>query len=381
MKNILKKSLIIFIVFLLGFSFNLISNAESENNVNYDDQIALLDNASSEQIEENSVQKNYFYAGSDDVNLSNPVDGDVFICTSGTVNISSTVNGNVFALASSVNVLNSANIQGSLFNTSYSLSIDGSIGSNVYNVSKELNFTGTIDLDLFSASNKSTLSGNIYRNANISSDDLKFTDSASINGDLNYSSKEQVSISDNMVKGKTSYTIVSTDDEETSFKAKDFVMSLISFIVLALVVFAILKWLKIKFMDSDLEFFKILPKYLLYGLIGLIVTPILATLLLMSEVTLSLTVILIALYILALIVASSIVVVILAKLLAKKITQKYTNSNITLMTVLSILVICLAYKLLQLIPVFGTILTFAFALVGLGILLKNICPTKTKEEK
>jgi hypothetical protein len=234
MKNILKKSLIIFIVFLLGFSFNLISNAESENNVNYDDQIALLDNASSDQIEENSVQKNYFYAGSDDVNLSNPVDGDVFICTSGTVNISSTVNGNVFVLASSVNVLNSANIQGSLFNTSYSLSIDGSIGSNVYNVSKELNFTGTIDLDLFSASNKSTLSGNIYRNANISSDDLKFTDSASINGDLNYSSKEQVSISDNMVKGKTSYTIVSTDDEETSFKAKDFVMSLISFIVLIL---------------------------------------------------------------------------------------------------------------------------------------------------
>lgn len=381
MKNILKKSLIIFIVFLLGFSFNLISNAESENNVNYDDQIALLDNASSEHIEENSVQKNYFYAGSDDVNLSNPVDGDVFICTSGTVNISSTVNGNVFVLASSVNVLNSANIQGSLFNTSYSLSIDGSIGSNVYNVSKELNFTGTIDLDLFSASNKSTLSGNIYRNANISSDDLKFTDSASINGDLNYSSKEQVSISDNMVKGKTSYTIVSTDDEETSFKAKDFVMSLISFIVLALVVFAISKWLKIKFMDSDLEFFKIFPKYLLYGLIGLIVTPILATLLLMSEVTLSLTVLLIALYISALMVASSIVVVILAKLLAKKITQKYTNSNITLMTVLSILVICLAYKLLQLIPVFGTILTFAFALVGLGILLKNICPTKTKEEK
>ena len=127
-------------------------------------------------------------------------------------------------------------------------------------------------------------------------------------------------------------------------------------------------------MDSDLEFFKILPKYLLYGLIGLIVTPILATLLLMSEVTLSLTVLLIALYISALIVASSIVVIILAKLLAKKITQKYTNSNITLMTVLSILVICLAYKLLQLIPVFGTILTFAFALVGLGILLKNISP-------
>ena len=381
MKNILKKSLIIFIVFLLGFSFNLISNAESENNVNYDDQIALLDNASSEQIEENSVQKNYFYAGSDDVNLSNPVDGDVFICTSGTVNISSTVNGNVFVLASSVNVLNSANIQGSLFNTSYSLSIDGSIGSNVYNVSKELNFTGTIDLDLFSASNKSTLSGNIYRNANISSDDLKFTDSASINGDLNYSSKEQVSISDNMVKGKTSYTIVSTDDEETSFKAKDFVMSLISFIVLALVVFAISKWLKLKFIDSDLEFFKVLPKYLLYGLIGLIVTPILAVLLLMFEVTLSLTVILIALYISALIVASSIVVVIFAKLLAEKITQKYTNSNVTLMTVLSILVICLAYKLLQLIPVFGTILTFAFALVGLGILLKNICPTKTKDEK
>lgn len=381
MKNILKKSLIIFIVFLLGFSFNLISNAESENNVNYDDQIALLDNASSGQIEENSVQKNYFYAGSDDVNLSNPVEGDAFICTSGTVNISSTINGNVFVLASSVNVLNSANIQGSLFNTSYSLSIDGSIGSNVYNFSKALNFTGTIDLDLFSASNKSTLSGNIYRNANISSDDLEFTDSASINGDLNYSSKEQVSFSDNMVKGKTSYTIVSTDDEETSFKAKDFVMSLISFIVLALVIFAISKWLKLKFMDSDLEFFKTLPKYLLYGLIGLIVTPILAVLLLMFEVTLSLTVILIALYISALIVASSIVVVILAKLLAGKIAQKYTNSNVTLMTVLSILVICLAYKLLQLIPVFGTILTFAFALVGLGILLKNICPTKTKEEK
>ena len=259
MKNISKKILIIFMVFLLILSTNFISHAANdeaenvdENLVNYDNDIALLDDDSSNEEEdivnededesdaslyedetntedEQSYDKNYFYAGSEDLSIDKPVYGDAFIFTSGAVNINTTIVGNVFVCASTVTVNETGDIQASLFNASNSLTINGSVGLNVYNCSNKLDVSGLIVSDLFSVSREANISGEIYGNSNITSQNISISDTASIEGDLNYVSNNQITVPENVVGGKTNYSATNNENDD-AFDVKDFIVSIISFI-------------------------------------------------------------------------------------------------------------------------------------------------------
>ena len=408
MKNISKKILIIFMVFLLILSTNFISHAANdeaenvdENLVNYDNDIALLDDDSSNEEEdivnenedesdaspyedetntedEQSYDKNYFYAGSEDLSIDKPVYGDAFIFTSGAVNINTTIVGNVFVCASTVTVNETGDIQASLFNASNSLTINGSVGLNVYNCSNKLDVSGLIVSDLFSVSREANISGEIYGNSNITSQNISISDTASIEGDLNYVSNNQITVPENVVGGKTNYSATNNENDD-AFDVKDFIVSIISFIILVLVIFVISKWFNCKFTNDYLDFTKNLPKTLLYGFLGLILTPILCAILLICGVTMNLAFILMAIYFVFMLIASSIVVIILSKLAVEKLQPKFEKMNNTLLTVLSIAILSIIYKIFQLIPVLGTLITFVFVVIGIGILIKSIIPTKQQK--
>lgn len=408
MKNISKKILIIFMVFLLILSTNFISHAANdeaenvdENLVNYDNDIALLDDDSSNEEEdivnededesdaslyedetntedEQSYDKNYFYAGSEDLSIDKPVYGDAFIFTSGAVNINTTIVGNVFVCASTVTVNETGDIQASLFNASNSLTINGSVGLNVYNCSNKLDVSGLIVSDLFSVSREANISGEIYGNSNITSQNISISDTASIEGDLNYVSNNQITVPENVVGGKTNYSATNNENDD-AFDVKDFIVSIISFIILVLVIFVISKWFNCKFTNDYLDFTKNLPKTLLYGFLGLILTPILCVILLICGVTMNLAFILMAIYFVLMLIASSIVVIVLSKLAVEKLQPKFEKMNNTLLTVLSIAILSIIYKIFQLIPVLGTLITFVFVVIGIGILIKSIIPTKQQK--
>lgn len=382
MKNILKRFSFIFILLLISITSISFAENETTDTINYDNEVVPISTEGGQPVntdstQENTItyQKNYFYAGTDDVNLNNPILGDVFIFTAGNVNINTAISGNAFICAPSVNILENASIQASLFTTADSLNIIGNIGTNVYDASNEFSLKGTIENDLFLASSETTINGYIHGNANISSGNIIISDNAYIENNLNYSSNKEINIPDNVVHGKISYSLNNTK-EDTSFDLNDFVSSLISFIILAIVIFVIGKWLKCKFVNNSPDFVKKLPKSLLYGLLGLIVTPIVCILLLIFGVTINLAFILMAIYFILLFIASSIVIIVLSKLISDKLHSKYEKANNTLLSILSIAILSLVYKLLQLIPTFGTIVTFAFVMVGMGILIKNIIPIK-----
>ena len=86
--------------------------------------------------------------------------------------------------------------------------------------------------------------------------------------------------------------------------------------------------------------------------------------------------ILMAIYFVLLLIASSVFIITLSKLLAEKLHEKFDNSSNILLTILSIAVLSIVYKILQLIPVLGVLVTFLFVIIGIGILIKNIIPTK-----
>ena len=194
---------------------------------------------------------------------------------------------------------------------------------------------------------------------------------------MNYSSKKQVAIPENTVKGKVNFSSINTDTEvSTITKMNDFLTSVLSLAVLAIVLFVIGKWLNCKFISTYPDLVKNLPKSLLYGFLTLIVIPIASLILLICGVTINLAFILTALYLVLLLVASSIVIVILSKLVAEKLNVKFEKANNTLLTILSIIVLSIVYKLIQLIPVLGSITIFAFLIIGIGILINNIIPNK-----
>lgn len=397
MKNILRKILIIFILLVSSIATLSLADNEVDLETNFDDEVVpitlddsdrpVVDSFVDEQDDGDadidsedqvSTSKNYFYAGTDDVEITSPVEGDVFVATSGNVTIDTAISGNAFIFASSMSITENGSIRASLFNASNSLNVAGSVGLNIYNVSRDLTLTGTIGADLFSVSSQSDLNKFIiYGNANISSENITISDESSIEGDLNYSSKEQVTIPENTVKGSTNFASINGDTEvSTLTKINAFLTSVLSLAVLAILLFVIGKWLNCKFISTYPDFVKNLPKSLLYGFLALIVIPIVSLILLICGVTINLAFILTALYLVLLLVASSIVIVILSKLVAEKLNVKFEKANNTLLTILSIIVLSIVYKLIQLIPVLGSITIFAFLIIGIGILINNIIPNK-----
>lgn len=396
MKNILRKILIIFILLVSSISVLSLADNEVDNSesVNYNDEVIPISDdaddtsnvdASEDTTEEDetdyntqdSTSKNYFYAGTEDVKITTPVEGDVFVVTSGNVTIDTDISGNAFICANTVTIGEYSLIEASLFNASNSLILSGDVGINVYNISRNFTLSGNVDSDVFSSSAQSNLDGCISGNANISSENITISDELSIEGDLNYSSKKQVAIPENTVEGKVNFSSINTDTKvNTITKMNDFLTSVLSLAVLAIVLFVIGKWLNCKFINTYPDFVKNLPKSLLYGFLALIVIPIASLILLICGVTINLAFILTALYLVLLLVASSIVIVILSKLVAEKLNVKFEKANNTLLTILSIIVLSIVYKLIQLIPVLGSITIFAFLIIGIGILINNIIPNK-----
>ena len=400
MKNILRKILIIFILLISSISVLSLADNEVDNSesVNYNDEImpisddandasnvdASEDTTEVDETEDeydyqtkDSTSKNYFYAGTEDVNITTPVEGDVFVVTSGNVTIDTDISGNAFICANTVTIGEYSLIEASLFNASNSLILSGDVGINVYNISRNFTLSGNVDCDVFSSSAKSNLDGCISGNVNISSENITISDESSIEGDLNYSSKKQVDIPENTVEGKVNFSSINTDTEvSTITKISDFLTSVLSLAVLAIVLFVIGKWLNCKFINTYPDFVKNLPKSLLYGFLALIIIPIASLILLICGVTINLAFILTALYLVLLLIASSVVIIVLSKLVAEKLNVKFEKANNTLLTILSIIVLSIIYKLIQLIPVLGSITIFAFLIIGIGILINNIIPNK-----
>ena len=89
----------------------------------------------------------------------------------------------------------------------------------------------------------------------------------------------------------------------------EWLYSAISYVILAIVLFIIFKFINSKLINEYTEFTHNLAKYFLYGLLGLIVTPFVCFVLLMLNVTINLAFILFAIYLGFMFVASCITII------------------------------------------------------------------------
>lgn len=393
MKSTLKKLLaLIIVLFILITNFNCISMAENETiessitNSDVPQDIAITSENSESNIEaeaSNTQNKNVFLLSQEDITLDYDVIGDVFICSSKTVHISSTIYGNVFIVANEIDIEPNAFIQCSLFTTSSILNVKGNIYSTIYSVCQtfSLEENSSLNSDLYLTCQSANINGYIFRDAYISAETLNISDSTIIGRDLKYSANEEQNISSNIVKGNISYSPIVTNNKEEniSLKITEFVYGAISYIIFVLVIFAIYKFLCPKFaQNSSKNLTSRLGKTIGLGALGVFIIPIICFILLMLDVTLRVSLILLGIYVILLAIGSGLFMNTLSNLITEKIF-KGDKINNTLKGIISLIVIAIIYRLLKLIPVVGALITFIAVLIGIGIFITGILPSKNKD--
>lgn len=401
--NKIKKSIILLLIFTLIVGISNISRAENvlnstapsvsnpaeepEDNINDSLEDILskhgIPNEVNQIIEEASNNDgNYFHASKDSFTLNSDIDGDAFILCGGKLTIDSYITGSAFICANEVEITNNAEISSSLFCVSKDITIYGGINLNAYCASGSFSLKedSHIFKNLYLSAETISLDGLIERNAFISGDNIEIQPNCSIQGNLDYSAPNEIEIRESAVKGNVRFSsnAVQVTKRTVTDKISDVLKSIISYMVFAVIIFLILNGIKSKIIDTS-SFKANIGKYVLFGLLVLFVLPILNLIILFIPVLTRLAFVVLGLYILLLMLASVITVITLSKLCSDKFKDSI-KTNDTSRTIIFITLFSIAYKLLKLIPIAGFLLTLVVVVLGIGITIKNLLPSKETDE-
>lgn len=318
------------------------------------------------------------YRSGDDIQISEAVNGNVFVAAKKAVTITGQIAGDLFVIADIVNI-DGAQIYGNVFVLANTVTLNGLI-YDLYGVcdTLEVQFNGTTYRDLRAICDKATLNGVVGGNVNISAaKSLELQDDCVIYQNLNYSTKNQLDINKDLVQGEINYTQL----DDTSNNIMSYVMSFALVLVFTLVVWLVVTFLAPKFTEKFTKAGKNRPvASLLFGLLTLIVVPIVSLLLMITIIGAPVGLILFALY--ALVISISIPMAsislahILSNVLADKVKFLTKAKNI-----LSVIIVTFVLWLITLIPYVGGVVTLLAVIYGLGMFTLSILNKIEKKAK
>lgn len=390
LKSKLKVSLILLTILLLVLMpFSLADDENQVEPISSQDQSTPVQTAQPDQedsnsntnatsTDENSFKKSDVYLAGDNITVDYIIDGNAFIIAD-TVTISSQIGGDAFICAKTINITEQGYIFSNLFAVSESLNIDGVV-YDVYSCANTVTVSGYIYRDLKATCDTLNIFGTIGRNAFASTSNINFMKTngseqsqvlaqGNVSGDLNYSSKSEISIPENVVAGNVNFSAATSSSKGDILK---YVISLLTFLVLVSIVWLLLSWLAPKFLTNAETLLTKKPLPVLgFGALTLILLPILAIILLLLKLASSAGLLLIVFYILLICLSTSIFLITVSNIICKKfnITKK----------ALSFVVILVTSAILwgaSFIPYIGILLKLVCMLFGLGILVKAILPSK-----
>lgn len=369
-----------------------------------------------------NIKSNVTYSDTEKDDIGNPAISIDKACTiSGNVFVSANklviepgckIYGDLYVCAKEVELSQAAIIYGNVFIASNKLTVNSEIGGSLYATARsfDMQYFGFISRDLHLSAETATLNGYIYRNSfieakNITTNDkfinekdFNVTDAnnltfsgevkgnakinaknitlknksnnkdltCKINGNLSYSSKQEIQISEGIVS-KDAVTYSKYVPAESSLSSIwDFILDLITTLVCIFVIYFIISKFAPNYLStiSNISGMSLL-KYLGIGFGLLILIPIIAILLFLSNVGSILGIILLFIYILLIIIAKPIFVISIATLAKEKLSIKMN-------TYLYILVITILLSLIALIPYVGFIVSLLISFTGFGIIIKNL---------
>lgn len=386
------KTITLVLVMILSLTMPLVSFAENETAENSNNDVMLInetentsENLTEVPIEENSTttsedtfKKSDVYLAGDDITIDYIVDGNLFVVAN-SVTINSQIGGDAFICANSITVGEQAYIFSNLFACSNNITVNGVV-YDLYSVSETLTIDGYIYRDIRVGSNTINIFGTVGRNAFIACDNINFLKNENQNtedettlssqgliaGNLNYLSKEELSIPEGVVTGNVNF------EQQVSSETNDmqeYILSLGSFVATVVVIGLLCLWLAPKFLNNTSSFLttkKILPA-IGFGFLTPVVVVILSILLLILGLTSTIGLLSLAMLVVLMVISTSIFVIAANNVICSKLKIQKTVA-IFGMLILSAIVLWLV----RLIPYAGSIVGFLTSVIGLGIIVSNL---------
>ena len=384
-----KKFAIVPIVVLLLLSLLLpVVNADNETNTNQDVNAISTDSNNTQNTvtppqdtdannananPENQMKKGDVYIVQNDVTIDYIVDGNVFIFGNN-VTINSQIGGDVFVYAKNLTIGEQAYIFSNLFVSANNINIKG-IVYDLYSISNTVTIDGYVYRDIRTKTSTLNINGVIGRNAYVEAQKINFavtnqndpnastvTQAGSIDGDLNYSSSQEISIPEKSVSGNVHFEQINKSANKT---ISTYLISLGSLLVIVLVIWGLSLLLTPKFLKATNNLIaskKILP-VIGYGILTPIVITILAILLLFINITASISLLLLTVLVLLFALSTSITIISINNLICKKlkISKNIGILGILILTTIVLWAICL-------IPIVGKILSILAIIIGMGLI-------------
>lgn len=220
---------------------------------------------------QNDIVSDDLYLINNTVTINQLVDGNVYICAK-TATISGQINGNLFVVAENIN-LDGAYVANSIFICSSNTSFNGAC-NDLYFAGASLNvsYDSYIARDSRIACDKLSFQGLNYRNMYLDANTIDFGPedaTAEIQGNLNYSSPNELSLPEGLISGEVTYHPTEINEDTSSVNISSIISNIISALVFSLVVYFAFRFFTPKFTENISSFSKV-SKFFTSGLVRII---------------------------------------------------------------------------------------------------------------
>ena len=337
---------------------------------------------------------NFYSDAKDNVEFNENVEGDSALAGN-IVDVIGNIDGIGFIAGNTVNIDgsleygfaagNEVNITGHIAKSLYlagntiNFADNSSVGRDIKIVGQKINLAGKLERHVDVIGTKITMKSGttVYGDVNLDANNIVVEDNVTIHGTLSYNENANATISDNTMI--TDIEKLATVEESNGIDANAVLSSIVNLVIVFLVISILLP----QTIEKTSNLYK-KPSFGLYvrnigaGILILICIPLIAMLLLLSNIGIALGLILAALYVIALYLAYIYSGFLVGEILLIKVLKLKVNKYLS--GIIGIIIL----KLLTLIPILGTIIGFLAITLGLTtlwLLMKQDKESKEKEEK
>ncbi|MCX9013061.1 MAG: hypothetical protein OIN66_18325 [Candidatus Methanoperedens sp.] len=321
------------------------------------------------------INDDLYFAGSS-ITVDGIINGDLIVA-GGDIRVSGTVNGSLMAAGGTITV--TGNVTDDIRAAGGNIMIDGSAGDNALifggnlalgknaRINRDLTIgagsaaiDGIVNGNLNGSASSMDMSGSVAGNVTVGIDNrLRVLPGAKIGGNLEYTSPRPAEIS-GTVSGKTVYTQRPTRERGLLAGLAGEVFSYLWLLLIGIVLLIIAPGITQRIADNV----HVNPlKKALWGILFLIVTPILAVILLITLIGIPLGLILIAIYIIAVYVSRVFIGLWVGQYVLRRLNRETRHKALSL--AIGLLIVFIGINL----PILGIFIHFVIIVLGLGALV------------
>ena len=339
--------------------------AENEVEATTTDQVDPI----SQTQETYTIKEGDEYLFEQNVTIDTPVDGNLFIIANN-VTIDSQIGGDAFICANTITVEEDAYILSNLFACANTINIKGAI-YNIYSIGDTLTIDGFVYRDIRSVCNSLNINGMVGRNVFVDCSDIHFKENTentenssiasygTIQGNLNYSSDEEITIPENAVSGEVIFSQLAN----YTFDITDYIYSLGTILVSVIVIWLIGLWFAPKLLQTSNKTmsWKKALQIIGLGIIVPIVITLLTVIILLIPIASQFVLLLLCLLMILFFISTSVTLIDINDGICNKcnITKNVYKLGF-------LIIITFIYWLLTFVPYLGTILSLITVVWGIG---------------